>query len=82
MLLSPSPRGAAIVERVREFIDTAIAPVEAEYFGSLSEARRAGNAWQPLPMMRALQAGARSRGLWNLFLPAGHGDAYAIRAGG
>lgn len=81
MLLSPSPRGAELVERVREFIDTEIAPVEDIYQAELAEARAAGTEWTPLPRLRELQARARERGLWNLFLPAGHGDAYASKYG-
>ncbi|WP_280236066.1 acyl-CoA dehydrogenase family protein [Nocardia cyriacigeorgica] len=81
MLLSPSPRGAELAERVREFIDTAITPVEADYHAELAEARAAGTAWEPLPRMKQLQAEARAAGLWNLFLPAEHGDAYAERFG-
>ncbi|BDT87016.1 acyl-CoA dehydrogenase [Nocardia cyriacigeorgica] len=81
MLLSPSPRGAELVGRVKEFIDTEIAPVEAIYHSELAEARAAGTVWAPLPRMKQLQAKARAAGLWNLFLPAGHGDAYAERFG-
>jgi acyl-CoA dehydrogenase len=81
MLLSPSPRGADIARRVRTFIDDTIVPAETAYYAELSEARAAGNAWKPLPRMRELQARARAAGLWNLFLPAGHGDAYAARFG-
>lgn len=81
MLLSPSPRGADVAARVRAFIDTVIRPVEAEYFVELSAARAKGEAWKPLPRMRELQTKAQAEGLWNLFLPAGHGDAYAARFG-
>ncbi|WLP89940.1 acyl-CoA dehydrogenase family protein [Gordonia sp. NB41Y] len=81
MLLSPSPRGAELAERVRAFIDTEVTPIEADYHAELAEARCTGNAWAPLPRMKQLQATARDAGLWNLFLPAGHGDAYAARFG-
>lgn len=81
MLLSPSPRGAELAARVKEFIDTEITPVEAAYHAELAEARAAGTAWEPLPRMKQLQAKARAAGLWNLFLPAGHGDGYAQRFG-
>lgn len=81
MLLSPSPRGAELVDRVRTFITTEITPVQATYHAELAEARTNGTAWQPLPRMRELQAKARAQGLWNLFLPADHGDRYAQRFG-
>ena len=81
VLLSPSPRGADIMARVRAFIDAEIVPVEAQYFADLSKARRTGDAWTPRPILRALQTKARTEGLWNLFLPAGRGDAYAAKFG-
>jgi len=81
MLLSASPRGAELAERVHEFIESEIIPIEADYAAELAEARAAGHAWQPLPRMRDLQAKARAARLWNLFLPAGHGDVWAKRSG-
>jgi acyl-CoA dehydrogenase len=81
MLLSPSPRGAQLAERVREFIAAEITPAEAGYHAELAAARAAGTAWEPMASMRQLQARARAAGLWNLFLPAGHGDGYAKRFG-
>ena len=42
---------------------------------------RGEDAWPPPAVVADLQAKARSQGLWNLFLPAGHGDAYAARFG-
>ncbi len=81
MLLSPSPRGADLGTRVREFIATVITPVESQYFADLAQARASGNAWKTLPLMRQLQEKARAEGLWNLFLPAGHGDEYAAKFG-
>jgi len=81
MLLSPSARAAELVERVRRFIDDEIAPVEATYHQELAAARDAGTQWQPLPRLIELRRRARAEGLWNLFLPAGHGDEYAARFG-
>ncbi|MEZ0052170.1 acyl-CoA dehydrogenase [Mycobacterium sp. MAA66] len=81
MLLSPSPRGAELGQRVKDFIDTEITPVESDYFSELAEAREAGKQWEQLPRMGELQGKARDAGLWNLFLPAGHGDRYARQFG-
>lgn len=81
MLLSPSPRGAELAARLRDFIDTEITPIEGDYSTALAEARTRGDQWEPLPLMRELQTKARHAGLWNLFLPAGHGDTYAAKFG-
>lgn len=81
MLLSPSPRGAELAARVRDFIDTEIRPIERDYHATLAVARQDGTQWAPLPLMLDLQSKARSVGLWNLFLPAGHGDSYAGKFG-
>lgn len=40
-----------------------------------------GDAWAPLPVLDGLRAEARARGLWNLWLPAGHEGPYAERYG-
>lgn len=81
MLLSPSARGAALLERVQRFVDDEIIPVEAAYAEELAQARQDGTAWQPLPRLVALRTKAREQGLWNLFLPAGHEGDYAARFG-
>lgn len=81
MLLSPSPRGAELAARVRDFIDTEIRPIERDYHATLAMARQDGTQWAPLSLMLDLQRKARSVGLWNLFLPAGHGDSYAGKFG-
>ncbi len=82
MDFEPSPRAADLAARVRTFIDTHIAPVEDDYHHQLAQLRRTGgDPWKPLPVLDALRAEARLRGLWNLFLPAGHEGPYAERYG-
>ncbi len=82
MDFQPSPRSADLAARVREFIDTEIAPVEQGYHTEVAAVRDAGgDAWQPLPVIEELKDKARSQGLWNLFLPAGHEGPYAERYG-
>lgn len=78
MDFSPSPRAAEITEAVREFISTRIDPVEEQYHRDVAVAE---DPWQPLPVIEELRAKARAEGLWNLFLPAEHGDGYAARFG-
>ncbi len=78
---SPSPRAADLTARVKDFIDTEIAPAEEGYHRDLAEARRTGDPWQPLPLIEELKTKARERGLWNLFLPHEHAGEYAARFG-
>jgi acyl-CoA dehydrogenase len=66
-----SPRARSVRDRVRDFVTTHVAPLEA----ALSR-QRAGapatadhRAWRVPDEVRALQARARAEGLWNLFLP-------------
>ncbi|GAB7051878.1 acyl-CoA dehydrogenase family protein [Catenuloplanes indicus] len=53
--------------RLSDFLDTHVHPAEAAY-----DAHPAGD-WSPPPILAELQAEARARGLWNLFLPGEHG---------
>jgi acyl-CoA dehydrogenase len=66
MGFEPSARARELIDRVGEFIRTEIEPIEAEVHTAI---RAADDPWQPLPVMKELQANARKQGLWNLFLP-------------
>ena len=81
MDFAPSPRAADLTARVADFMATEIAPVEPAYHRDLARARRSGDPWTPLPVLAELQAKARERGLWNLFLPREHAGEYAARFG-
>ena len=82
MDFAPSARAADLAARVRAFVDTEIEPVEPGILRDVAARRARGeDAWPPPAVVAELQAKARSQGLWNLFLPAGHGDAYAARFG-
>ena len=83
MDFAPSPRAAELTALVKDFIETEIEPVEADYHHEIKRRRDAGQGeqWQELPVMKELQAKARERGLWNLFLPAGHEGPYAEKYG-
>jgi acyl-CoA dehydrogenase len=90
MDLSPSGRAAELVEAVRTFIADEVMPVEEswqrrqqvarQHWGAF-DAGRELDPWQVPEELQALQRDARSRGLWNLFLPAGHEAPYAERYG-
>jgi len=71
MDFQPSERAAQTAQRVRSFIDTHIAPIEAEHWSGILQRRHGGDwtEWQIPPRVEALKAKAREEGLWNLFLP-------------
>ena len=71
MDFQPSERASSTAKRVRAFIDEHIAPVEAQHWQEIHEARHGGDwtQWQIPPRVEALKAKARAEGLWNLFLP-------------
>ena len=82
MDFAPSPRAADLADRVRAFIDTEVEPVEPGVLRDVAARRARGeDAWPPAAVVEDLKGKARAEGLWNLFLPAGHGDAYAARFG-
>ena len=84
MDFSPSMRAAELLEAVRLFIAHEIMPVEDALHQRQHEARqgRGGfDLWQIPEEVHALRRDAQSRGLWNLFLPAGHEGPYAERYG-
>ncbi|MBW1599227.1 acyl-CoA dehydrogenase family protein [Streptomyces sp. JJ38] len=82
MDFTPSPRAADLTARVDAFIRDEIEPVEVGYHREVAARRHgAGDAWEPLPLIGELRARARSQGLWNLFLPAGHEGPYAEKYG-
>jgi acyl-CoA dehydrogenase len=82
MDFSPSPRSADLADRVRRFVEERVEPVEPEVLAEVAARRDRGeDPWPPHPVIAELQGAARSQGLWNLFLPAGSGDALAERYG-
>jgi acyl-CoA dehydrogenase len=87
MDFAPSPRAADLTARVAAFVAEEIDPVEPGYHRDLAALRASGDPWQPLPVLEELKAKARSRGLWNLFLPKEHAgpredpENYAARFG-
>ena len=64
-----SPKVLALCEQVTSFMDEYVYPAEATYYEQVS-----ANKWCTPPVMQELKAKARAQGLWNLFLPAEHGE--------
>jgi acyl-CoA dehydrogenase len=67
MDFSPSERVSELLERVREFMEEHVNPVEAEGMKALDEEVRPG---VPYPgVLVELRERAKAEGLWNLFMP-------------
>ena len=76
MFAEPSAKTRELLQRLNAFFETHIHPNEARHHHELDAMRRAGDPWQPVPVVEALKPVAREAGLWNLFLPhpyKGHG---------
>jgi acyl-CoA dehydrogenase len=66
-------RAKQIHARVREFAEKFVAPAEKVFEAQVNE----GDRWQPTQIVEELKREARSRGLWNLFLPESeHGAGF------
>ena len=57
-----------LIDRMQAFLDDYVYPAEPELAAELAERP---DSWGTPDVIRRLQAVARSRGLWNLFLPSG-----------
>ena len=66
MNLAPSARGNALREELQDFLDTRIIPNEGLYHEQIEAS---GDRHHHPAILQELQEEARSRGLWNLFLP-------------
>ena len=69
MFTEHSPKTRDLVQRLSAFFDQHIYPNEARHHHELEAFRRAGDPWQPVPVVEELKVIARQAGLWNMFLP-------------
>ena len=69
MDFAPSARSTEMLERLRAFMAQHVLPAEQVYAEQRREHAAAGRPHQLPPVVEELKAEARSRGLWNLFLP-------------
>jgi acyl-CoA dehydrogenase len=56
-------------ERLLTFMDAYVYPAEKVFAEQVAELAATGREWERPPIIDELKAEARSRGLWNLFLP-------------
>jgi acyl-CoA dehydrogenase len=66
---SPSDTAVEYTNRMRAFLDEAVLPAEPVYDAWRAQRRGTPNEWDTPPVLEELKDEARSRGLWNLFLP-------------
>lgn len=74
----PSARATEYAARTREFLDDVVYPAEPVYAAQRAELIAAGSPWQLPPIVAEASAAARSRGLWNLFLPDSTDPAHGL----
>ncbi|ODV02593.1 MAG: acyl-CoA dehydrogenase [Pseudonocardia sp. SCN 73-27] len=70
MDFEPSAAAADHTRRMRAFLDEKVLPAEPTYDAWRSERRGTPQEWDLPPVLEELKTEARSRGLWNLFLPS------------
>jgi acyl-CoA dehydrogenase len=69
MNLELSPRAEELRSRLVEFMDEKVMPAEPLWLAQVHESAARGNPHCHPTVLEDLKAEARSRGLWNLFLP-------------
>jgi acyl-CoA dehydrogenase len=69
MDFAPDERTVELRERLLAFMDESVYPAEPVF---RAQVQAASNRWDTPPVIEELKEQARSRGLWNLFLPASH----------
>lgn len=74
MYFAHDDRTQELIDQLEAFMAERIVPSEPVFHQQLGELDDRW-AWSRTPVLRELQAEARERGLWNLFLPREHADS-------
>ncbi|MDO8306806.1 MAG: acyl-CoA dehydrogenase family protein [Actinomycetota bacterium] len=78
MDFEPSARATEYLARMQDFLDEAVYPAEPVYAEQRRSLAATGQLHTLPPVVELLKADARSRGLWNLFLPDSHDPAHGL----
>ncbi|MGD9527596.1 acyl-CoA dehydrogenase family protein [Pseudonocardia sp.] len=70
MDFEPSAAATDYTKRMRAFLEEKVVPAEPVYEAWRAQRRGTPAEWDHPPIVEELKAEARSRGLWNLFLPS------------
>jgi len=81
MDLTPSARAIEVTANLREFMSEFVMPAEPVYAAQRNELTAAGRTHELPAIVEDLKTAARSRGLWNLFLPDESGLSVTEYAG-
>lgn len=73
-----SERATEYLSRLREFMDAEIFPSESIYHQQRLKLAETGEMHTQPAIMEELKASARSKGLWNLFLPDAHNPSHGL----
>ena len=69
MIWEYSAKTRDLLQRLDAFFQQHILPNEERHAREMDAMRRAGDPWQPVPVVDELKAVAKKAGLWNMFLP-------------
>ena len=73
-----SEKANEYLDRLHTFMDSEVFPAESIYHEQRHEFVKAGTPHAQPPIMEKLKSSARSKGLWNLFLPDSHDPAHGL----
>ena len=69
-----SPKSIALQQRMEAFFAEHIMPNEKRYQQDVEANTKTGKRWTPTAIIEELKPKAQAAGLWNLFMPASHGQ--------